>query len=126
MTKWIIVLGIAVVLVLIASVGRIPFTERKLATSEETRAAAAAENTPKYTRSQAISLVAEHIRENCTSADKYLPNVTRMEASWLRVTWTDDYYERGDREWTVADPFTGAFWRLYEDTGEIITVFGDC
>ena len=126
MTKWIVVLGGAVVLVLIASVGRIPFTERKLATSEETRAAAAADNTPKYTRSQAISLVAEHIRENCRSADKYLPHLTQMEASWLRVTWTDDYYERGDREWTVADPLTGAFWRLYEDTDAIITVFGDC
>ena len=70
--KWIIVLGIAVALVLIASVGRIPFTERKLATSEETRAAAAVANTPKYTRSQAISMVEEHIRENCRSADKYL------------------------------------------------------
>ncbi len=126
MIKWIVVLGVAVGLVLIASVGRVPFTERKLATSDETRAAAAADNTPKYTRSQAISLVADDIRENCRDADKYLPHVPRMEASWLRITWTDDYYERGDREWTVTDPLTGAFWRLYEDTGAIISVFADC
>ena len=124
--KWVYVLGVAVIIVLIGSVGRIPFSERKLATSEETRAAAAADQTPKYTRVQAISLVEKHIHENCNSADKYLPHVSQMEAIWVRETWTNDHHERGDREWTVSDPLTGAFWRMYEDTGAIITVFGDC
>ena len=124
--NWVVILGIVALIVLIGSVGRIPFSERQLATSEETRAAAKADQAPRYTRAQAISLVEKHIRENCRSADKYLPNVTRMEANWIREPWSDDYYVRGDHEWTVADPLTGAFWRLYEDTDEIVAVIGDC
>ncbi len=124
--KWLIVLGVAVLIVLIGSVGRIPFSERQLATSEETRAAAKADQAPRYTRAQAISMVEKHIREKCSSADKYLPHVRQMEATFIRETWTNDFYERGDREWTISDPLTGALWRMYEDTNAIITVFGDC
>ena len=124
--NWVIILGIAALIVLIGSVGRIPFSERQLATSEETRAAAKADQAPRYTRAQAISLVEKHIRENCSSAEKYLPHISQMEATFIREPWTNDFYERGDREWTVSDPFTRGLWRMYEDTDEIITVFGDC
>jgi len=124
--KWLVVIGFAVLLVLIGSTGRIPFTQLKLATSEETRARVEAENTPTYTRQQAISFVEQHIRDNCVSADKYLPNVARMEAKWIRRPWADDHHKREDHEWTVTDPLTGAFWRFYEDTGVIIAVRGDC
>ena len=44
----------------------------------------------------------------------------------MDAPWADDYHVRDDREWTVSDPLTGAFWRLYENTLNIITVRGDC
>ena len=44
----------------------------------------------------------------------------------MRQPRSDDHYERGDREWTVSDPLTSAFWRLYEDNLEIVDVIGDC
>ncbi|MDP7302313.1 MAG: hypothetical protein QGG09_04385 [Pirellulaceae bacterium] len=126
MVNWLIVIGIGVVVVGFASIGRLPFTERKLATTEETRTAVAFDSIPKFDRQQAISLVADDIRANCRSADKYLPNTGRFEATWMRVTWTDDHHQRGDREWTVTDPLTHAKWRMYEETGEVIEVLGDC
>ena len=124
MLKYIIVFGIAIAILLIASVGRIPFTERQLATSEETRTAAAIANTPMHERQEAIAMVADFIRDSCGDPDRYLDNVDRFDANWLLHPRTDDYYERGQREWTVTDPYTGAFWRLYEDTGEIRSVVG--
>lgn len=126
MINWIVVLGIAIIIVVIGSTGRIPFTERKLATTEETRAKFAEDNTPTYTRAQAISFIEDYLRESCEFGEKYLLNVDRFEANWIRAPWADDYYVRGDREWTVSDPMTGAFWRVYEDTLDIITVRGDC
>lgn len=124
MLKYIIVFSVAIAILVIASVGRIPGTERQLATSEETRAAATLANTPMYTRQQAISLVGEHIRASCETPDEYLSHADKFTATWLRQPRTDDYYIRGMREWTVTDPLTGAFWRLYEDTGEIRSVVG--
>ena len=126
MLNWVIVIAIGVVLVAFASVGKMPFTERKLATTEETRTAVALDSTPKFDRQQAIALVADDILENCESADKYLPNVSKFDATWMRVTWTDDHHERGNREWTVTDPVTRGKWRMYEESGEVIAVLGDC
>ena len=75
--KWLIVLGVAVLIVLIGSVGRIPFSERQLATSEETRAAAKADQAPRYTRAQAISMVEKHIRVLRHEASA-LPSVSKF------------------------------------------------
>lgn len=124
MLKYAIVFGVAIAILVIASVGRIPGTERQLATSEETRATATLANTPKYTRQQAISMVAEHISESCATPDEYLSHIDKFTATWLREPRTDDFYEREMREWTVNDPLTGAFWRLYEDSGEIRSIIG--
>ena len=124
MLKYVIVFGAAIAILVIASVGRIPGTERQLATSEETRAAATLANTPTYTRHQAISMVADHIRESCATPDEYLSHLDRFTATWLRQPRTNDFYERDMREWTVSDPLTGAFWRLYEDSGEVRSIIG--
>ena len=124
MLKYIVVFGIAIAVLIVASVGRIPGTERQLATSDETRAAAQLANTPTYTRQQAISMVGDHIRENCEDADKYLASYDKFSATWLRQPRTNDHYEREMREWTITDPVTGAFWRLYEDTGQIRSIIG--
>ena len=124
MLKYIIVFSVAIAILVIASVGRIPGTERQLATSEETRAAATLANTPKYTRQQAMALVGDHIEESCDTPDEYLSHAERFTATWLRQPRTDDYYRRGPKEWTISDPLTGAFWRLYEDTGEVRSVIG--
>ncbi|MXY21000.1 MAG: hypothetical protein F4Y49_06655 [Dehalococcoidia bacterium] len=124
MLKYVIVFGAAIAILVIASVGRIPGTERQLATSEETRAAATLANTPTYTRHQAISMVADYIRESCATPDEYLSHLDRFTATWLRQPRTNDFYERDMREWTVSDPLTGAFWRLYEDSGEVRSIIG--
>ena len=124
--KWLILIGVGVAIVIIASTGRIPGTGRQLAVSDETRTAAAIAHTPKYTRQQAIGMVAEHIRETCAAADEYLANREGFEARWMRQPRTDDHHERGYREWTVTDPLTGAYWRMYEDNLEIVDVIGDC
>ena len=71
-------------------------------------------------------MVVDHIRKNCRDADKYLPNSSRFEVKWMRQPHTNDHHERRMREWTVTDPITGAYWRLYEDTGEVVTVIGVC
>ena len=39
---------------------------------------------------------------------------------------TDDHHVRGVNEWTINDQSSGAMWRFYEDTGEIVTVLGNC
>ena len=55
--KWFIVIGIGLMMVAIASTGRIPGTGKQLAVSDDTRTAAAIAHTPKYTRQQAILFV---------------------------------------------------------------------
>jgi hypothetical protein len=124
--KWAIVIGIGIAIVVIASAGRIPGTGKQLAVSDDTRTAAALAHTPKYKRQQAISMVGDYIRENCQVADKYLSNLDRFEGTWMRQPRVDDHNERGIREWTIRDPLTGAFWRLYEDSDEIVDILSDC
>lgn len=124
--KWAIVIGIGIAIVVIASTGRIPGTGRQLAVSDETRTAAALAHIPKYERQEAISRVGDYIQQNCQVADKYLRNIESFEATWMRQPRVNDHNERGFREWTVRDPITGAFWRLYEDTDEIIDILSDC
>jgi hypothetical protein len=126
LVNWIIVFGIAVIIVAIGSVGRIPFTEKQLSTTEETRDQFAIDNTPTYTRQQAISIIEDFLKTDCLSGAKYLTNVDVFEASWIREPWTDDHNERASREWSVNDPMTGGFWRMYEDTLEIVTIRGNC
>ena len=127
MLKYVVVFGVAIAILLVFATGDIPFVERqRYATSEETRAAAKAANTPKYTRQQAISFVEEDIRANCAAADEYLQHLGSFEATWMRQPRIDDHHERGYREWTVTDPLTGAYWRLYEDNNEVVAVIGRC
>ena len=123
MLKYIFIFGVAVAILVIASVGRIPGTGKQSAISDERRTATAIEHTPKYERLEVISIVKDHIRESCAAPDKYL-NGGQFKAKWLFQPRSDDYYERGMREWTVTEEFSGAFWRLYEDTGEIRSVIG--
>ena len=124
--KWLILIGVGVAIVIIASSGRIPGTGRQLAVSDDTRTRAAIDHTPTYTRQEAIDTVSAHIRETCAAADRYLDNLDSFEARWMRQPRTDDHHERGFREWTVTDPLTGAFWRMYEDNLEVVDVIGDC
>jgi hypothetical protein len=126
LVNWIIVLGVAVIIVVIGSVGKIPFTDKQLATTEETRVQFEIDNTPTYTRQQAISIVEDFLKTDCESGAKYLLNVDVFEASWIREPWTNDHNQRAGREWSVNDPMTGGFWRMYEDTLEIVTIRGNC
>ena len=124
--KWLILIGVGVAIVIIASTGRIPGTGRQLAVSDDTRTRAAIALTPTYSRQKAIEIVADHVRENCAAADRYLANLDGFEANWMRQPRTDDHHERRYREWTVTDPLTGAYWRMYEDNLEVVDVIGDC
>ncbi len=78
MLKYIVVIGVAVVLVVIGSAGKIPWVERTIAVSEETRESSAAATAPEYTRLEAISLVEEYLRTECDSSDRYLPNLSHF------------------------------------------------
>ena len=124
--KWVIVIGIVLAVIVMASQGRIPGTGRQLAVSDETRTAAALAHIPKYERQEAIARIGSYIRDNCQAADKYLQNLESFEATWMRQPRVNDHNERGLREWTVRDPITGAFWRLYEDNDEIVDILSDC
>ena len=126
MLKWFIVGAIAVAIILVGSYGRIPFTEIRLATSAETQATAVAENTPRKPRSEALFQVRKFLEEECSNGDMYLKNAHRFEAVWMRMPWTNDHHYREGHEWTVTDQLSGAFWRYYEDTGEIVSVKADC
>ncbi|MAP36055.1 MAG: hypothetical protein CL698_00125 [Chloroflexi bacterium] len=126
MLKWFIVGAIAVAIILVGSYGRIPFTEISLATSAETQATAVAENTPRKPRSEALFQVRKFLEEECSNGDMYLKNAHRFEAVWMRMPWTNDHHYREGHEWTVTDQLSGAFWRYYEDTGEIVSVKADC
>ena len=124
--KWAIAIGIVLVAIVIASQGRIPGTGRQLAVSDETRTAAAIAHTPKYERKEVIARVSDYIRDNCPVADKYLVNLDKFEATWMRQPRVNDHNFRGFREWTVREPITGAFWRLYEDNDEIVEIQSEC
>ena len=124
--KWVIVIGIMLVAIVIASQGRIPGTGRQLAVSDETRTAAAIAHTPKYERQEVVARVSDYIRDTCPIADKYLAHRKSFEATWMRQPRVDDHNVRGFREWTVRDPITGAFWRFYEDNDEIVEILSDC
>ena len=126
MRNWIIVSIVAVAILVIGSRGLVPFTNKQSAISPARQTATAKDYTPKYTRQQAITFVEDHIRDACAAADLYLPNRDRFEATWMREPRTDDHHVRGIREWTVTDPITGAFWRLYEDDLSIVDVKGEC
>ena len=126
MTKYIVVISVAVLLVVIGSSGKIPWVDRSIAVSEETRAAAELERAPAFSRVQAIGLVEEYIRSDCESASRYLPNLSRFEATFIDHPWSNDHYEREDKEWTVVDPISGGIWRLSEASGTIRTIRGSC
>ena len=55
---------------------------------------------------------------------KTTPGFTAVFMSSRPVT--DDHHVRGTMEWTVIHTATGDRWRLYEGTGEIVTVLGEC
>jgi len=124
--KWFIIGAVAVAVILVGSYGRIPFTEKSLATSPETQATAVARNTPRQPRSEALFQVKKFLQEECTNGQMYLENAHRFEAVWMRRPWTNDHHYREGHEWTVTDQLSGAFWRYYEDTGEIVSVKADC
>ena len=126
MIKWVFVLILGVAVILIGSAGRIPFTEKSLALSEETQQKAAEEYTPILSRSEALSRVKTWISENCANGPKYLLNKNKFDATWMRMPRTNDHHLRGYNEWTINDQASGAMWRFYEETGEVITAKGDC
>ncbi|MCI0790824.1 MAG: hypothetical protein J4O02_03560 [Chloroflexi bacterium] len=126
MMKYIVVIGVAVALVAIGSSGKIPWVDRSIAVSQETRQFSAAATAPEYTRLEAISLVEEYLRTDCQLRDRYLPNLSRFEATFIYHPFTSDHYEREDREWTVVDPISGGIWRLSETTGVIRMIRGSC
>jgi|TARA_B100001013_G_C24345653_1_gene338289 hypothetical protein len=126
LVKWVIVLVVGVAVILIGSAGRIPFTDISLALSEETRLKAAEEHTPTLSRSEALSRVKTYLSEECANGPGYLLNKHRFDATWMRMPRTDDHHVRGMNEWTINDQSSGAMWRFYEDTGEIVTVLGNC
>ena len=126
MLKWFVIGAIAVGIILVGSYGKIPFPEKSLATSAETQATATARNTPRQPRSEALFQVRKFLKEECANGELYLANSHRFEAVWMRRPWTNDHHYRQGHEWTVTDQSSGAFWRYYEDTGEIVSVKADC
>ena len=126
MLKYIVVIGVAVFLVVIGSAGKIPWVERSIAVSQETRESSAADTAPEYTRLEVIALVEAYLRADCEFQDRYLPNLSRFEATFIYHPFTSDHYQREDREWTVVDPMRGGIWRLPETTGAIRMIRGSC
>ncbi len=127
--RWVIVIGIGVAIVLIATMGRIPGTGKQSAISDEGRTAAALRHTPKYDHKHAVSMVVDDIRQNCAEwADFYLGDLdeTTFAATWMHHPRSDDYYERRLDEWTVTHEESRHFWRMYEDNDEIVGVIGHC
>ncbi|MCY3637654.1 MAG: hypothetical protein OXI16_07075 [Chloroflexota bacterium] len=123
---WAAFIGFGVLLVLVASGVQVPGIERQIAVSQETRDAAATANAPTIPRAEAIERVREYLRNECANGAAYLEGDPGFTAVFLSNPRTDDHHERGDREWQVTHTPTDDFWRLYEGTGEIITVKGDC
>ena len=126
MTKYVVVIGVAVILVVIGSTGKIPWVERSISVSQETRESSATATAPEYTRLEAIALVEEYLRTDCEFRDRYLPNLSRFEATFIYHPFTSDHYQREDKEWTIVDPISGGIWRLPEATGAIRMIRGSC
>ena len=123
---WLLVIGAAIGVVLVASGVRVPGLEPQIAVSKETRDAAATARAPTYSRAQAIDEVRRFILADCDDGDAYLRTPPQFHAEFLAQPRTNDHHERGDREWTVNDQLTGNMWRFYEGTGEVIRVLGEC
>ena len=123
---WVLFIGGAVLLVLIGSGVRVPGLERKIAVSDETRDAAATANAPTISRQDAIERVREFLQSDCSNGAAYLENDPGFTAVFMSSPVTDDHHVRGTMEWTVIHTPTGDRWRLYEGTGEIVTVLGEC
>ncbi len=123
---WVLVMGGAIFLVLVASGVQVPGLERKIAVSKETRDAAATANAPSLSRAEAIEQVRAYLRTECSSGAEYLEGNPQFTAVFMSNPVTNDHHERGKKEWTVIHTPTDDYWRLYEGTGEIITVLGDC
>lgn len=123
---WVFFIGGAILLVLVASGVRVPGLERQIAVSQETRDAAATANAPTLSRAEAIERVREFLRTECDNGAAYLEGNPQFTAVFLSNPITDDHHERGEKEWQVTHTPTDDFWRLYEGTGEIITVKGEC
>lgn len=125
MFQWGLVLVAATAIIFIGASANIPFFERtNYATSVQTREDFKTANTPDLSRSQAIADVKMFISENCTNGDEYLSGLPPFEATWRRQPWANDFHDRLTHEWTVRDPITNNFWRLYEDSGFIVSKFG--
>lgn len=123
---WVVFIGGAVMLVLFASGVPVPGIERKIAVSKETRDAAATANAPTLSRAEAIERVREYLRTDCDNGPAYLEGAPQFTAVFMASPVTDDHHVRGKMEWTVIHTPTDDFWRLYERTGDIVTVLGDC
>ena len=123
---WLFFIGGSIFLVLVASGVRVPGLERKIAVSQETRSAQATVNAPELSRSEAIERVREFLRTDCSNGAEYLEGDPQFTAVFLSNPVTDDHHVRGKKEWTVIHVPTDDYWRLYERTGEIITVLGEC
>ena len=123
---WVFFIGGSIFLVLVASGVQVPGLERQYATSEETRAAAATANAPTISRAEAIERVREFLRSDCSNGAEYLRDDPQFTAVFMSNPVTDDHHVRGEKEWTVIHVPTDDYWRLYEGTGEIVTVLGEC
>ena len=123
---WVIFIGAGVFFVLVASGVQVPGLERKIAVSKETRDAAATANAPTLSRAEAIERVREFLRNECSNGAAYLEGDPQFTAVFMSSPVTDDHHVRGKMEWTVIHTPTDDFWRLYEGTGKIITVLGEC
>ena len=123
---WAAFIGFGVFLVLVASGVQVPGIERQIAVSKETRDAAATANAPTISRAEAIERVREYLRNECANGAEYLEGDPQFTAVFMASPVTDDHHVRGKMEWTVIHTPTDDFWRLYEGTGEIVTVIGDC
>ena len=125
MLNWGLMLVLAPAVILIGASANIPFFERtNYATTSETREAFRVSNTPDLSRSEAISSVKKFISDSCTNGDAYLSEFPPFEATWKRQPGGNDFHQRLIHEWTVKDPLTNNFWRLYEDSGFIVSKFG--
>ena len=123
---WVLFIGGAIFLVLVGSGVRVPGIERQIAVSKETRDAAATANAPTLSRAEAIERVREFLRTGCSNGPAYLEGDPQFTAVFMNSPVTDDHHVRGKKEWTVIHAPTDNFWRLYEGTGEIVTVIGEC
>ena len=123
---WVLFIGGAIFLVLVGSGVRVPGLERQIAVSKETRDAAATANAPTLSRAAAIERVREFLRTECGNGAAYLEGNPQFTAVFMSSPVTDDHHKRGKMEWTVIHTPTDDYWRLYEGTGEIITVLGEC